>query len=61
MEFAKEAKEFFENIRRCDKCHKGDCKYLGTLDERLAKYKELREAEEQKKKADRTAGQLNKG
>ena len=50
MDFARQAKEFFENIRRCDKCHKGDCEYLGTLDERLAKYRELREAEEQKKK-----------
>ena len=51
MEFAKEAKVFFENIRKCEKCHRGDCKYLGSLDERLAKYRELREAKE---KADQT-------
>ena len=58
MDYTREVKESFENIRKCDKCHKGDRKYLGTLDERLAKYKQLREAKE---KADRTAGQLNKG
>ena len=46
MDFAKEAKESLKNIRKCAKCHKGACEYSGTLEERLTKYKELREAKE---------------
>ena len=48
MEYGQQVKEFFENIRKCEKCNEKACKYIGTLDERLAKYRELREAAENK-------------
>ena len=48
MEYGQQVKEFFENLRKCDKCNSKDCKYIGTLEDRLTKYRELREADEKK-------------
>lgn len=44
-EYFKEMNEFFNNLKKCDQphVHGGSCCYLGTIDERLAKYKEIRE------------------
>jgi hypothetical protein len=42
---------FFNDIRKCPTptppctCHNGSCKYIGTLDERLQKYREMKEKE----------------
>jgi hypothetical protein len=42
MEYAKQVSDFFENLRKCDRCNSKDCKYIGTIAERLEKYREIR-------------------
>ena len=42
MEYAQQVSDFFENLRKCDKCNSRDCKYIGTIGERLEKYREIR-------------------
>lgn len=43
--------KFFDDIRKCPEqtpsctCHNGSCIYIGTLDERLKKYREMKQKE----------------
>ncbi len=43
--------KFFDDIRKCPEqtppctCHNGSCIYIGTLDERLQKYREMKQKE----------------
>jgi len=45
-QYEKEMNIFFSDLKKCNinECpkHKGECKYLGTVDERLEKYKKMR-------------------
>jgi hypothetical protein len=46
-EYMKDMDEFFKNLKRCDRPDhphvNGKCCYIGLIDERLTKYKEIRD------------------
>ena len=44
-QYYKQVNEYFNNLRQCDIKHKhesDDCCYIGTVEERLQKYNELK-------------------
>lgn len=41
-QYEKEMNIFFSDLKRCSQGHEGQCCYLGTLEERLKKHKEIR-------------------
>jgi len=42
-QYEKEMDDFFSDLKKCNQGHDGECCYLGTVEERLKKHKEIRE------------------